>query len=283
MDKRIIDKIRKGVRKRPPKWMFPYNMEKEYLSYLMGYSHFINELIKEILIPNLENSYRVFNNLDSIHRDSFSDDITNLINTITLRLDKYFKIDPKIMTYKIANKVSNFNEEQWGKIQTALFGINIYAQEKWLEPILKSFVAENVALIKTIKSKAIDDLIPMINREFKAGILFSDIKKEIQNKYQNTIWNAERIARDQVGKLNSQLTQTRQEDVGIESYIWRGMRDERERGNPTGLFPDAIPSHWDREGKVFKWDSPPEGGHAGYAILCRCYAEPNFNSIKISE
>lgn len=92
--------------------------------------------------------------------------------------------------------------------------------------------------------------------------------------------HAQRIARDQTASLTGALTKARQESVGISEYRWRNARDNRVAGNPNGKYPDAISSssthgnHWEREGKIFRWDSPPPDGHPGQAINCRCYAEP---------
>ncbi|MAO54179.1 MAG: hypothetical protein CMM61_00590 [Rhodospirillaceae bacterium] len=46
------------------------------------------------------------------------------------------------------------------------------------------------------------------------------------------------------------------------SYIWRTVGDGKVRS-----------SHADRNGKVFSWANPPEGGHPGEAPNCRCWAE----------
>lgn len=46
-------------------------------------------------------------------------------------------------------------------------------------------------------------------------------------------------------------------------YIWRTRRDGKVRS-----------SHAEREGQVFSWDDPPEGGHPGEDYGCRCTAEP---------
>ena len=51
--------------------------------------------------------------------------------------------------------------------------------------------------------------------------------------------------------------------LGITQYIWRTSRDERVRE-----------SHLVLEGKTFSWDSPPDVGHPGQDINCRCTAEP---------
>ena len=65
------------------------------------------------------------------------------------------------------------------------------------------------------------------------------------------------IARDQTHKMNSLLTRLRNEQIGIEAYIWQTMRDDRVRR-----------LHQERQGKVFRWSDPPSDGHPGYPINC---------------
>ncbi len=48
----------------------------------------------------------------------------------------------------------------------------------------------------------------------------------------------------------------------VERYIWRTVGDERVRDGHAG-----------REGQVFLWNNPPEGGHPGEDYNCRCWAE----------
>lgn len=99
------------------------------------------------------------------------------------------------------------------------------------------------------------------------------------------------IARDQTSKINMAINQARQQEVGIEEYIWRTARDRRVVGNPNGKYPDGNHvhgNHWKREGQIFRWDKPPFDGHPGYAINCRCFAEPiidvaNLRSITRTE
>ncbi|MDB2683091.1 phage minor head protein [Alphaproteobacteria bacterium] len=63
-------------------------------------------------------------------------------------------------------------------------------------------------------------------------------------------------------KLNEQLNQ--QDKTG--RYIWRTVKDDRVRDD-----------HAEREGKIFLWGQPPEGGHPGEDFNCRCWME----SIKV--
>ena len=41
----------------------------------------------------------------------------------------------------------------------------------------------------------------------------------------------------------------------------------------TQLANRVRPSHKEREGRIFSWDDPPEGGHPGEDFGCRCWAE----------
>lgn len=45
-------------------------------------------------------------------------------------------------------------------------------------------------------------------------------------------------------------------------YIWRTRGDSKVRS-----------AHAERDGRVFEWNNPPEGGHPGEAPNCRCWAE----------
>lgn len=92
------------------------------------------------------------------------------------------------------------------------------------------------------------------------------------------------IARDQTAKLTSALNSSRQQSNGIEEYRWRGTRDSREVGNPGGLYPKGTAlhgNHWEREGKTYRWDDPPEDGNPGEPIQCRCFAEPVLDLAKL--
>ena len=78
---------------------------------------------------------------------------------------------------------------------------------------------------------------------------------------------AELIARTEVSRQTTTLTQTRAVSIGSEGYIWRTADDGRVR-----------PSHAAMEGQYVKWSEPPtlDGltGHAGALPNCRCYPEP---------
>ena len=63
--------------------------------------------------------------------------------------------------------------------------------------------------------------------------------------------------------LFAYLNQALQVAIGIDFYTWQARRDAQVRE-----------SHAERDGKVFRWDTPPAGGHPGEDYNCRCYARP---------
>lgn len=57
------------------------------------------------------------------------------------------------------------------------------------------------------------------------------------------------------------LNQAQQAAMGIEFYVWNTQHDARVREG-----------HAERDGEIFRWDDPPEGGHPSQDFGCRCYA-----------
>lgn len=111
-----------------------------------------------------------------------------------------------------------------------------------------------------------------------------DLISYISSLEDMTYERAKTIAVDQTNKMHSMVTQARQSALGIEEYIWRTAKDQRVVGNPSGLYPVGNPkhgNHFEREGKVFRWDEPPADGHPGWAIRCRCHAEPIIDYDKL--
>lgn len=81
---------------------------------------------------------------------------------------------------------------------------------------------------------------------------------------------ADMIARTEISRQSSVLTQSRAEDNGSSGYIWRTVEDGRVR-----------PSHAALNGVFVLWDRPPlvDGhyrAHAGQIFNCRCWPEPVF-------
>lgn len=76
-------------------------------------------------------------------------------------------------------------------------------------------------------------------------------------------------------KLISKIEKIIYTNLGYYNYVWFTRNDLRVVGNPFGLYPTPTPAHGDhyvRNKKVSRWDMPPQDGHPGEAVGCRCYA-----------
>ena len=62
---------------------------------------------------------------------------------------------------------------------------------------------------------------------------------------------------------NKNQNQSQKHKHSTTRYIWRTHQDKKVR-----------PDHAQREGIIFRYDSPPPGGNPGEAYGCRCWAEP---------
>ncbi len=137
-----------------------------------------------------------------------------------------------------------------------------------IRPKLDDAIRVNVSLISNINSQTKERVQQVIFNGLAQRKTQREIVKELSAAMGITQRRARRIARDQSAKLNSVLTQYRNEQLSIESYIWRTRRDDRVRH-----------SHEIREGRRFLWSKPPFDGHPSFPVGCRCTAQ----SVLIAE
>jgi len=220
--------------------------------------------------------------------DALGYELTNLYTNVDITL----KGIPPYILAGIANKTVTFNDAQWEKITKDAFGVALLGARPELKGIIQQWVAENTLLIKKLQGDAVIELQRRVNQGFTAGLsgnairdlILADGSIDLLGKStslkKNLQQRAKLIAVDQVGSLNGQLTQLNQTAIGVKAYTWETAKDIRVRGAAGGLYPYAIPSHAARLGQRFTWDKPPEDGHPGSAIRCRCWARPDWSSME---
>jgi SPP1 gp7 family putative phage head morphogenesis protein len=168
-------------------------------------------------------------------------------------------------------RTSDFQRQQLDQQVRHAIGVPFSAIEKPTRDRVRLFASSNVELIKTVPDRYFDRVIRDVTTAYAGGTHPDTMARQIANDYEIGLNDARRIARDQVGKLNAQVNQDRQEAIGVKSFTWRTMRDNRVRD-----------SHALLDGQQFEWDDLPvdeETGETvapGDAIQCRCYAEPVF-------
>ncbi len=196
----------------------------------------------------------------------------------------------------IARTVDKFNKKELQAFKEIAIGKAFADDEPWVKNVIDSWSREQVTLITKASQDMLDTVARRISEGVKAGKSARQVTAMINADLPGISYRRARIiARDQTAKLNSALTQGRMADAGIETYIWSTSEDERVRGNPTGLYPKALPSHYVMNGKVCRWDDPTvwlENGewvkrsgdapyfHPGMAIMCRCVAIPNWDELE---
>ncbi|KAA8563216.1 NAD(+)--arginine ADP-ribosyltransferase EFV [Pseudomonas extremaustralis] len=133
--------------------------------------------------------------------------------------------------------------------------------------VMQGLLAEQVTLIKSIPLDAAKRVHELTLQGIEDGTRASEIAKEIQRSGEVSESKAKLIARTEVARTASTLTEARAKSVGSEGYIWRTSGDS-----------DVRHSHAEMNGKFVRWDSPPTldkmTGHAGCFPNCRCYPDP---------
>ena len=186
----------------------------------------------------------------------------------------------------IMRRLSDENRRKLSKSLERTLGVSTVAiiDTTVVGEIIETAIRDNTALIRTIPKEHFGKIEKAVlqnyrGEPFEEGSLAGRIRK-IHSVTDN---RARIIARDQTTKLWGNVNQARQEDIGVDSYIWRTSGDERVTGYPGGVNRPggAHGDHYARDGKTYKWSDPPSDGHPGEAILCRCNAEPIVDTEKL--
>lgn len=165
-------------------------------------------------------------------------------------------------------RVSAHQKGELLKQGKAALGVDLHLFDPKVADKIGGFVHENVALIKKLRGATLDEIEAIVTRAVASGTRAETVAGEIAARFDVSERHARLVARDQIGKLNSQITEARHAELGIKSFIWRSMRDARVR-----------PRHVTLDGQQFQYDKPPAEGLPGRPVCCRCVPEPVFDDI----
>lgn len=264
--KRAIEKKPSIRKKKPQQQRFPANQERAYRRYLANYVKKLRELVSERLLPRLEELSRdAYRDLPAGARaDAWPTDLARIINGIVVEFGRFYtREELEDFAFSLGSDVSDVNREAIELQMKRLTGVDVLTSEPWLQTQLAAFQQRNYDLIKTIEEREIARLNNIVSNGFAAGDRWETISEEIQSSFDIAESDADRIARDQVSKLNGEMTKLRQSELGIAQYVWSTVGDERVRE-----------THAENDGKTFSWSDPPATGHPGEEINCRCTALP---------
>jgi SPP1 gp7 family putative phage head morphogenesis protein len=283
-------KIRKPqtLRKRLPIQIYPRLIERKYEKLLVSLFDELRDIMEQDLFPQLEPMAREFSQEFGIkmRQDDFLSSLTRIMAGILVKFAGRITQKEAEML-KVATNVDAWNKQQSRKVVKHVLGVDLLEMDKSMSAAVNLWVKQNVALCVNLADGEAAIIEKMVTDAFRNGFSWQELRQGLQDHWvgrdqRKTNWvpgfsvpyRARLVARDQIGKLNGQISKMRQTNVGIWRYKWRTSLDERVRD-----------SHRKLEGKIFAWNPedgeqpPPEIGHPGNDYQCRCYAEPIITDL----
>jgi SPP1 gp7 family putative phage head morphogenesis protein len=286
---------RRGIR--PQRWLYPWATEARYAATIRAWLRPMKDYAHKYLKENQEAVLRgdsadlptdsadtiTASRLDAVPGKSFK----RMIDSLNGWLGQYVPDDDESKSGSpiymglgnIADSTFDFNEGQYEKGAKSVLGVEFPVGEDWWPFARDMWANKNYDNLSDLMKRYIRQVRDLTEKAVTSGFSVKELTKQIQaldNKFTKSY--AEFIARDQIGKLNGEITQRRMESVGLTMYIWETSGDERVR-----------PSHEMMDGGLCRWDDPavysldggktwiprPSGAvtqHPGMDYQCRCTA-----------
>lgn len=260
--------------RRLPKQNQPRLIEVAYYSAIVRLLERARQMVELRLRPRLLSLVEEARRLrgDSAREDAGGREVDRLMDDLSEAFyDGLMPVRLEELVGTFGEQVSKHQRRELLRQLAAATGVEVPFADVGIRARIADFTAENVQLIKSIPQRYFDQVGQRVISGLREGVRWEEIAEQMQDRFGVAESSAKLVARDQVGKFYGELQQTRQESLGIETYVWRTVSDNRVR-----------PEHEERDGEIFRWDDPPEDGHPGKAINCRCYAEPDLSGILAS-
>lgn len=222
-----------------------------------------------VRLPSLLSASQAFEPVIQKRQDALSDDVSQIIGGIRVQ---YLQKNPKSeflrKSKEVGVGVSETNLRELNKVTRSALDVDVFQAEPFLTEQIENYAAQNVSLISKVDETVLSEMEEIVLRGARQGLQAKEISAKIRSRFKIARSRSDLIARDQISKLNGQLSKLRQTNLGVSRYVWRTSLDERVRAE-----------HSARNGMIFEWDAPPSDGHPGEAINCRCYAEPVLEDL----
>lgn len=262
---------------------FPSALERRYRAYLLELVNVLRVNIAKTMMPAFVLASA--EQRAAVRSDAWPDYFEAAVQSIRLSArDVLFK--GRRMVVDLAEQTAGFAKKPWQNLAEAQTGVDIFKGESWLRNLTESWSQENAKLITSIEDRYLDSVAQRAQDMVRQGRSAKAFAEELTKQYNLTAARARLIARDQMAKLNGQITKARQQSLHIEEYEWSASADERVRE-----------SHKVLNGKICRYDDPTvyrnEGetewrkrssiggyvGDPGEDYQCRCVAAARVESL----
>lgn len=244
-------------------------LELDYTRALLAIVDDMHAETVKALMPLIEQTPRVGDSRRRIADGLFSDfksAFSKTANTVKAKVSGI----AETLAKTVVSKQGQQSDSQLSNMILRQTGIDFSGlmSDEALGDAFDEAVSANIALINSIPQQYLDRVEQAVMASLQAGTLNATLADDLLKIEGITKNRAKLIARDQLGKINSRLSQLRQQSLGITHYYWSTSLDERVRNKHAG---------W--EGDLIAWDNPPPDGHPGQAIQCRCTAIPDLDFL----
>lgn len=268
---------------------YPIGIENQYYRLLKSYFKPLTDYVNKFVDENMEQLLRGDSSkvhLDEIPGDSYRNMIYELENWLSVYMPDISELpvdsnDNVIYAGigKTADKVMKFSEKEFQKTIEKGIHVNAPTSAYWWNDMKNSWAEDNYDLITSNAKNYVSKINTLTEQAIVNGLSPSKLKAEIKKATEGlSDKHCKLLARDQMGKLNGQITQSQMQEIGLDLYVWSTAYDDRVRDSHAlmeGLlctWSDASICSYDN-GKT--WVDRPSGAvtlHPGQDIQCRCVA-----------
>lgn len=266
---------------------YPHGVEAKYYRQLKSYfkplTDYVTKYIKENMEPLLRGDSPEIK-LDAIPGNSFKKMLYNLENWLSIYMPDIADLPENsnnnvifVGLGKTAEETFEFSERDFKKTIEKGIHVNPPTTAEWWNEMKSSWAADNYTLITSNAKRYVSQINTLTEQAIVNGLSPKKLTQEII-KATNGLSDAhcKLLARDQIGKLNGQITQAQMEEIGLDLYVWSTSMDDRVRDDHAVM--EGLLCRWDDasvcsydNGKT--WVDRPSNAvqlHPGQDIQCRC-------------
>ena len=280
---------KKATKNVASKRAYPHGIEIKYFRQLRGYFKPLIDYVNKYITENLEPLFHGDSTeirYDTIPGDSFRKMIYNLENWLTVYMPDISELPGDSNNNvifaglgKTANETMKFSEKEFQRIIEKGIHVNLPVSAPWWDDMKQSWAEDNYTLITSNAKNYISKINTLTEQAIVNGLSPMKLKEEIKKATESlSDRHCKLLARDQMGKLNGQITEAQMTEVGLDMYVWSTSYDDRVRDSHAVM--EGLLCRWDDasvcsydNGKT--WVSRPSGAidlHPGQDIQCRCVA-----------
>lgn len=280
---------KKATKNVASKRTYPHGIEIKYFRQLRSYFKPLIDYVNKYITENLEPLFRgdsIEIRCDTIPGDSFRKMIYNLENWLTVYMPDISELPGDSNNNvifaglgKTANETMKFSEKEFQRIIEKGIHVNLPVSAPWWDDMKQSWAEDNYTLITSNAKNYISKINTLTEQAIVNGLSPMKLKEEIKKATESlSDKHCKLFARDQMGKLNGQITEAQMTEVGLDMYVWSTSYDDRVRDSHAVM--EGLLCRWDDasvcsydNGKT--WVSRPSGAidlHPGQDIQCRCVA-----------